>query len=81
MKNNSIDNSQACAFAPAESMANDVQNSLREAEKIADGAMIEAAATDSTEKFPVETFRKIAAAKLLAAPKMTDPRIIMRGLK
>jgi len=68
MKNNPIVNSQAAAFAIAESDANAVQNSLRRAKQIADDSMAEAAATDSTDKFPFETFEKIAAAKLLSAP-------------
>lgn len=38
------------------------------AKKIGDESFEEAAATDSTEKFPVETLRKIAADELLSAP-------------
>jgi len=69
MENDPIKNSQtATAFAVAESDANAIQSSLLRAKQIADDSMAEAAATDSTDKFPFETFRKIAEAKLLFAP-------------
>lgn len=41
---------------------------IRRAKNIADESLTEAAATDSTEKFPVETFKKIAENNLLTAP-------------
>ncbi len=68
MKNYAETNVQAAATASAEEQINSIEETLRRAKSIADEAKIEAAATDSTEKFPVETFRKIAAAGLLAAP-------------
>lgn len=40
---------------------------VAQAKQIADEAFAEAAATDSTEKFPIETLRKICDANLLAA--------------
>ena len=63
-------NTNAQAVAP--SRENDKFDSLNEmverAKRIADEAKTEAAATDSTEKFPVETLKKIAEENLLAAP-------------
>ncbi len=41
---------------------------VAQAKQIADEAFEEAAATDSTEKFPIETLRKIRDANLLSAP-------------
>lgn len=71
MKNNSnsIESSHAVAFAITEKAnTNSIQDVLTRAKQLAGDSMKEAAATDSTDKFPVETFRKIAAAKLLSAP-------------
>ena len=44
------------------------ENLVNRAKLIADEAFAEAAATDSVEKFPVETLRKIAENALLTAP-------------
>jgi len=71
MKNNSNSNesSHAVAFAVEEKAnTNSIQDVLKRAKQLAADSMAEAAATDSTDKFPVETFRKIAEAKLLSAP-------------
>jgi len=68
MKNHSTENSHAAALAVAKRETSAIENALTQAARLVGDAMTEAAATDSTEKFPVETFRKIAAAKLLAAP-------------
>ncbi|MCY7345247.1 MAG: acyl-CoA dehydrogenase family protein [Pyrinomonadaceae bacterium] len=61
-------NSQAAAFAVAQSATETIENALRQAARLAADSMIEAAATDSTEKFPAETFKKIAESNLLSAP-------------
>lgn len=45
-----------------------LENLIARAQKIADESFAEAAATDSVEKFPVETFKKIAENNLLTAP-------------
>ena len=68
MKNNPTKSSQAVAFAVIKSDADAIQNALLRAKEIALDSMAEAAATDSTDKFPFQTFRKIAEAKLLSAP-------------
>jgi len=71
MVNNStsIKNPHAAAFAVAEKdYTSSIQDVLMQAKQLAADSMAEAAATDSTDKFPVETFRKIAIGKLLSAP-------------
>ncbi|MDQ3062124.1 MAG: acyl-CoA dehydrogenase family protein [Acidobacteriota bacterium] len=71
MKNNSnsIESSHAVAFAVAEKAnSSSIQDVLTQAKQLAGDSMAEAAATDSTDKFPAETFQKIAKAKLLSAP-------------
>lgn len=68
MKNNPTKSSQAVAFAVIKSDTDAIQNALLRAKEIALDSMAEAAATDSTDKFPFQTFRKIAEAKLLSAP-------------
>ena len=66
MKNNSNEN--ASATASAVDNKSQIQSAIEKARTSVGNAMTEAAATDSTEKFPVETFKKIAEAGLLAAP-------------
>lgn len=52
----------------SKSAAPALEDLIGRARRIADEAFAEAAATDSVEKFPVETLAKIAAADLLTAP-------------
>lgn len=68
MKNNSDKSSHAVAFAVDDRDMNAIQKTITQAKNLVADAMAEAAATDSTEKFPAETFKKIAEAKLLSAP-------------
>lgn len=71
MKNNSNSNesSGAAAFAFAETKdLNPIQNALRRAAQLTGAALTEAAATDATDRFPAETFQRIAEANLLSAP-------------
>ena len=77
----SNDNARAVSLANEKSTANETINALREAKAIADESKIEAAATDSSEDFPVETFRKIAEAKLLSAPLPSELGGIGLGLE
>lgn len=62
------ENARAAAKANEKSDFDEINDALRQAKIIADEAKTEAAATDFNEGFPTETFRKIAEAKLLAAP-------------
>lgn len=66
MKNNSNENASAAASAVDNKTL--IQSQTEKARTLVGDAMREASATDSTEKFPVETFSQIAAAGLLAAP-------------
>ncbi len=65
-------NAQAVATASEQEKTTSIDEILRRAKIIADEAKVEAAATDATDKFPVETFRKIAENNLLAAPLPTE---------